>query len=380
MRFIPIAQFADNEGLFPVSGALYRFEPSLSGELNAANTAVTGSFNSSANTETLSETILITDPCASTSSNNVAISSQVVLQNFPETSTFGTMCWAWRCRQTGSIGDPIREGYLFDLRDGPNPGGTERGISNGYIDMRPATPADRPDVGSVYQSASFYNAFGNQDLEKFEINDDNLLLSSSAGVFNTGSQSFPGYYKNDITGSAGQIYQDTGSNAYRFSAFSPTSAQTPTGNSSSFAVSIFGNDNFSEEDELSGNWFWGSDVVGEPTQYAVFNIAAISVFNRVLSDSEVRDVLNYYTGSLGLDIGLGASAGCNTTGSGPDCEQYQFVASTATNSTITYTLCGEVTQSSETLLQNNSTFICIASGSAKGITGAGAQINFITPC
>ena len=125
---------------------------------------------------------------------------------------------------------------------------------------------------------------------------------------------------------------------------------------------------------------WGSDVIGEPVQYAVFNIAAISIFDRVLSDNEVREVLNYYTGSLGLDIGLGASDGCDTTGSGPDCEQYQFAAGPTATATATYTLCGEATQSVENIGAGSSVFRCVTSGSAKSITGTGSSIGFIAPC
>ena len=48
-------------------------------------------------------------------------------------------------------------------------------------------------------------------------------------------------------------------------------------------------------------WRYGSTPTFDAN---VFNIAAIAVFDRVLTDGEVRQVFNYYTGSLGIDIGL----------------------------------------------------------------------------
>ena len=182
------------------------------------------------------------------------------------------------------------------MRDGGR-ATSDKGISNAFIQLGSGTS-----VGSVYQSSSMYNAYGNEDLQEYEINKDNVITQTTDGSFSTGSQSFPGYFNNTITGSAGDIFQDTGSNAYRFTAFSPNSAQTPTAISSSYNIVLFNNDNMNDNPNFQVlPWRYGAESSFDAN---VFNIAAIAVFDRVLSDSEVRTVFNYYTGSLGLEIGL----------------------------------------------------------------------------
>jgi len=73
---------------------------------------------------------------------------------------------------------------------------------------------------------------------------------------------------------------------------------------------LFGNDSTTtasyDTNAVKGNFFWdfgSADAFSQGGRNAV-NIAAISVFDRVLSDGEIREVFNYYTGSLQLDIGL----------------------------------------------------------------------------
>ena len=294
MRFTPTTVFASKENVFPVNGALYRFEPALYGELNAAETEATGAFYNNPQNKTEFDT----DTTASVYTNNVAIASQIGVIGLTTGSDFGTVLWAWRCRNTGSIENELEAQYLFDFRDGPQ-ATPSRGIENGYINLSASL-----DVGSVYESASYYNAYGNQDLQKYEINTENLKTINGT-EYTTGSQSFPGYWNNTITGSDGLIYQNTGSNAYRFTAVSPNSAQTPTGNiDGNYNITIFGNDNIFANGNLEGEWYWRTGSGEFDKEHEVFNIAAVAVFNRVLSDSEVRDVFNYYTSSLGLEIGL----------------------------------------------------------------------------
>jgi len=285
MRFTPIAVFGQEVESLPVSGALFRFEPTLYGSENPVQNGATA-FGPG--------TVFLTDPIASSFPNNVAKEPAVRIQNLPTSENLGTIIWAWRYRESGSVAQPLGFNFLLDTRSGPN-ADPEQGIADGFVQIKNAN------VGTVYQSASMYNAYGNEDLQKFEINTDNLV-TELGGNYNTGSQTFPGYYNNTITGSEGLVYADTGSNAYRFSAFSPNTAGTPIG-SGSYDIDIFQNDAGSDQ------WYWANGPNVTPpddfdANYNVFNIAAISVFNRVLSDSEVRRVLNYYTGSLGLEIGL----------------------------------------------------------------------------
>jgi len=283
---------------FP-SGALYRFEPALFGDENIAGGNATGSFyhknedgGGSENYST--ETVFDTDPIASGLANNVAVSSIIQIDNLPIDSNFGTVAWVWRYRPTGSLHTPLNYDFLFDMRDGGR-ATSDKGISNAFIQLGSGTS-----VGSVYQSSSMYNAFGDEDLQEYEINKDNVITQTTDLSFTTGSQSFPGYFNNTITGSAGDIFQDTGSNAYRFTAFSPNSAQSPTAISSSYSIVIGGSDNTIIDGEPENEFKYSS--LNQTNN--VFNIAAVAVFNRVLSDSEVRQVFNYYTGSLGIEIGL----------------------------------------------------------------------------
>ncbi len=282
---------------FP-SGALYRFEPALFGDENIAGGNATGSFyhknEVGGGVNFSSQSVFDTDPTASAFSNNVVVSSVIQIDSLPTSSDFGTVAWVWRYRPTGSQHEPLRYDFLFDMRDGGS-GQSDKGIANAFIQLGSGT-----NVGSVYQSSSMYNAFGNEDLQEYEINKDNVITQTTDLSFSTGSQSFPGYFNNTITGSAGDIFQDTGSNAYRFTAFSPNSAQTPIGTTSEYTIIIGGSDN-TQEDGIPANEFNYSSLNQTNN---VFNIAAVAVFNRVLSDSEVRDVFNYYTGSLGIEIGL----------------------------------------------------------------------------
>ena len=62
-----------------------------------------------------------------------------------------------------------------------------------------------------------------------------------------------------------------------------------------------------------------------------------------------------------------------------ECEEYRFGAGPG-GSTATYTLCGELTQSTEVVGASTSVDRCITSGSAKGITGSGASINLLGDC
>ena len=109
--------------------------------------------------------------------------------------------------------------------------------------------------------------------------------------------SLPGYWNNTITGSVGEVYQYTGSDTVRFLAFSPNGAQSPTGTSGSFGLSFYSNDNIMFDGVPREGWQFGANR-------NVLNLAAVAVFDRVLSDGEVRTVFNYYTSSLGLEIGL----------------------------------------------------------------------------
>jgi hypothetical protein len=282
MRFTPVAIFGEQVE-FPVSGALYRLEPTIFGDKNP--------IGNGAEISTLGTTQFLTDSTASVFTNNVIKSQGVEIDNLPTSQNLGTIAWAWRCRPSGSNRLPLVDRFLLDTRSGPV--GPDQGIVNGFIEINTQT-SPRLEVGAHYQSASYYNAFGNQDLQKFEINSNNLETQYPDTTFNTGSMSFPGYYANNITGSGSLIFADTGSNAYRFNAFSPNTVGIPTG-SGVYQIQIF------DSDSGGGKWYWNNGIDEDRN---VFNIAAITVFNRVLNDDEVREVFNYYTSSLGLEIGL----------------------------------------------------------------------------
>lgn len=293
MRFTPVSIFGAQVE-FPVSGAIYRLEPTIFGDINPVGNGV--EINGVGTTQ------FLTDPTASVFENNVIKNPAVQINNFSHSDNLGTIVWAWRCRPSGSNRTELGDGYLLDTRDGP--GVPDKGIADGFINLNdPSVFSPRLDIGAHYQSGSFYNAYGNEDLQKFEINIDNIeTLIQPAAVYNTGSQSFPGYYNNTITGSAGLIFADTGSNAYRFNAFSPNTVGIPAG-SGTYNIQIFDNDTG------GGKWYWknGPNVLPPDDQdrnVDVPSTAAVTVFNRVLSDDEVRQVFNYYTSSLGLDIGL----------------------------------------------------------------------------
>ena len=100
------------------------------------------------------------------------------------------MVWAWRARPSGSDRTPLTDRFLLDTRNGP--GAEDIGVVGGFIEVNPAGTASI-EVGAHYQSGSFYNAYGNQDLQKFEINTDNLKTIRPDTSFNTGSQSFPSH-------------------------------------------------------------------------------------------------------------------------------------------------------------------------------------------
>ena len=284
MRFSPVTIFGQTsqEVDFPVSGALFRFEPTLFGDENPTGTSATASFYNSAS---ISESIFVTDPTASVFGNNVVKSNWIEVSGIPTGSNFGTVMWVWRVVEDAGVPDSdIFAEWVFDFRDGPN--GPDGGIANAFIELNTSN------IGSLYQSSSYYTAFGNEDLQKYEINIDNIITNYTT---TTGSQSFPGFFKNDITGSAGTITNDTGTNAYRFAAFSPNNVATGSGDETGTYRAIFmGND---EHQPFRDYWRYG------PFD-ATKNIAAIAIFDTVLSDSEVRDVFNYYTSSLGLEIGL----------------------------------------------------------------------------
>lgn len=296
MRFTPTATLGGPLN-FPVSGALYRFEPGLYGDQNASLNNITGSFVSGS-----VSTDFITDPTASVLANNVVSTQFVGIENLTTGSNFGTVIWVWRYQPQESISPKVNVvfDYLFDFRDGA--ASPDRGIEDGYINLNYPSPG-APDIGNLYISSSMYNAYGNEDLQKFEINADNLAIESIEGLYNTGSQSFPGYWNNTITGSNGLVNSQTGSNAYRFTAFSPNTAVTASGDvNGKYKLALFGNDNIPANPD--GSWTYGQKNINPNSTYPIFYIAAISVFNKVLNDDEVRDVFSYYTGSLGLEIGL----------------------------------------------------------------------------
>jgi len=285
MRFTPVAIFGA-QAEFPVSGALYRLEPTLFGDRNPLENGIEIS--------TIGSTQFLSDPTASAFSDNVVKSQGIEIDNFPTTENLGTIVWAWRTRPSGSERLPLVDRFLLDTRGGPDPL-PDKGIVDGFIEINTET-TPRLEVGSHYLSGSYYNAYGNQDLQKFEINANNLQTQYPDTSFNTGSMSFPGYFANNITGSGSLIFADTGSTAYRFNAFSPNTVGIPTGSvNESYQIQIF------DSDSGGGKWYWES---GSNEDTNVFNIAAVTVFNRILNDNEVREVFNYYTSSLGLDIGL----------------------------------------------------------------------------
>lgn len=284
MRFTPVTIFGQLQQQvdFPVSGALCRFEPALYGNENPVGNNISFSFYPTAS---ISESIFVTDPTASVYTNNVVESNWIEVSGIPTGSNFGTVMWVWRLLPIGAPNSDIQAPWIFDFRDGPH--GPDGGIADAFIEL------DAQNIGALYQSSSYYTAFGNEDLQKYEINLDNIVTNYTT---TTGSQSFPGFYKNDITGSAGTINNLTGTNAYRFAAFSPNNVATGSGDATGTYRAIFmGND---EEPPLREAWTY--DSYGTVTK----NIAAVAIFDTVLSDSEVRDVFNYYTSSLGLEIGL----------------------------------------------------------------------------
>jgi hypothetical protein len=280
---------------WPTSGNLFRMEVQTNGITNMVGSSQLYAqpyiVSSSAMLGSLATTgSIITDTTASIQSNNVLNVTSFGVNNFSSSNNLGTVMTVFRFAEDVNGGiNPMNLGRFMDARDAPDPLNFDRGVSNSFI--FPATE----EIGTFWGSGSMWVSYDTASLEKF----------TPTKTYITGSTnltqkwySIPGTQNSTDTGS---IYREIGMEKYKFLTLSPNSVGIPTNNSPSWSLALWGSD------ELFGvipkNQLGDQYIYSVPnTGYDNVNIAAVSVWDRILTDAEIQAAYSYYSSSLGLDI------------------------------------------------------------------------------
>jgi hypothetical protein len=232
---------------------------------------------------------IITDTTASMQSNNVLNVTSFGVNNFSSSDELGTIMMIWRFTENPAApNNPMQLGRFIDGRDAPDSFNT-RGVNDSYI--FPTTN----EIGPIWGSGSMWVSYDTASLEKF----------TPTKTYITGSTnltqkwySIPGTQNSTNTGS---IYPIIGMEKFKFLALSPNSVGIPTNNSPSWSLALWGSDELfgnPAENNVTDQYVYTVGI----NQYDNVNIAAVSVWDRILTDAEIQVAYDYYRSSLGLDI------------------------------------------------------------------------------
>ena len=269
--------------VYPTSGSLLRVEiPTNGGDNMIANDIEAWYLrpvSSAQPTPVSSSIVLVNDTTASLASNNVAELSSVLINGIPSGSTLGTIAVFYRFAETGSVTSTqeIGSGDYIDGRDGaPDP---EEGVPQSYIFPRSS------EIGTLWDDGDMYSAFDAAPFEKFTPTDTTIFGSTSW-------EQLPGT-RNSTSSTA--ITAGVGMEDYKFLATSPTAPGVANGPSTEWRLVIFGSDNATNGGNYT-QWRYGGSTTG--TGQNIVRILAMGVWDRILNDTEVENVYDYWQANL----------------------------------------------------------------------------------